>query len=241
MGELTIDQLAERTGLTVRNIRAYRAKHLLHPPSIHGRAAVYDESHVERIELIRRLQDEGFNLDAARRLIEQGEAFTEEVSRMRADLVPGADDRTSGWIPMSEAALELTRASAPDTVDRLLEAKILRRDGRGQLWVRPEFRIGWRLLELGLPPSALYELLLAVDRQSKPLGRVYADQVQQHVLDGSREPAVDEAPELDRASGEYEEMTTVAAQLMTAAFEVTVRRELERALEARLRSRRRTR
>src|SRR4051794_9158725 len=176
MGELTIDQLAERTGLTVRNIRAYRAKHLLHPPSIHGRAAAYDESHVERIELIRRLQEEGFNLDAARRLIEQGDAFTSEVSRMRAELASGAEDRASVWIPMSEAALALTQASSPDTVERLLEAKILRRDARGQLWVRPEFRIGWRLLELGLPPSSLYELLFAVDRHSKPLGRVYADQ-----------------------------------------------------------------
>jgi DNA-binding transcriptional MerR regulator len=240
MAALTIEELAARTGMSVRNVRAYQAKHLLHGPTLQGRHGFYDESHVERIELIRRLQDEGFNLDAARLLIEQGEVFTSEITQLRESLgLEGADQ--PNWIPLSDEALRIARAHGPDTLNRLVASELLRRDADGQVWVRQEFRIGWRLLELGLPPSALYELLLAVDRQSKPLGRVYADQVQQHVLDGSREPAVDEAPELDQASGEYEEMTTVAAQLMTAAFEVTVRRELERALEARLRSRRRTR
>ena len=41
-------------------------------PTLQGRSGLYDESHVERIELIRRLQEEGFNLDAARILIEAG-------------------------------------------------------------------------------------------------------------------------------------------------------------------------
>ena len=43
MGALTIDQLAERTGLTVRNVRAYQAKHLLHCSDAARARRLYDD------------------------------------------------------------------------------------------------------------------------------------------------------------------------------------------------------
>jgi hypothetical protein len=145
------------------------------------------------------------------------------------------------WVPMTDNALQIARDNGADTLNRLVEAEILRRDKDGQLWVRPEFRIGWRLFELGLPHSALYELIFAVDRHTRPLGRVYAEQVERNLLEGSRErSAAEEVTDLARVRDQFDELTGVVAQLMTAAFEVAVRRELRRALEARLRSRRRS-
>ena len=152
MAALTIEELAARTGMSVRNVRAYQAKHLLHGPTLQGRSGLYDESHVERIELIRRLQEEGFNLDAARILIEQGEAFTSEITQLRENLGLEGDDQPS-WIPLSDEARQIAAAHGPDTLNRLVASELLRRDADGQVWVRQEFRIGWRLLELGLPPA----------------------------------------------------------------------------------------
>jgi len=238
MAALTIEELAARTGMSVRNVRAYQAKHLLHGPTLQGRSGRYDESHVERIELIRRLQEEGFNLDAARILIEQGEAFTSEITQLRENLGLEGIDQPS-WIPLSDEALSIARAHGPDTLNRLVASELLRRDADGQVWVRQEFKIGWRLLELGLPPASLYDLLFSVQRLTRPLGRLYADQVQEHLLgsDGGTPPAA--VTRMSPARGQYDELTDVASQVLIMAFQVAVHRELTRALEARLRSRRR--
>ncbi|HMW46624.1 MAG TPA: MerR family transcriptional regulator, partial [Solirubrobacterales bacterium] len=50
---ITIGDLADRTGMTVRNIRAHQSRGLLDPPKVVGRTGYYDQGHVDRIELIR--------------------------------------------------------------------------------------------------------------------------------------------------------------------------------------------
>src|SRR3954451_13233662 len=72
-GELTIKQLAERTGMTVRNIRAHQTRGLLPPPVVRGRTGYYNEEHVARIELTREMQADGLNLEAIRRVLESGD------------------------------------------------------------------------------------------------------------------------------------------------------------------------
>ena len=56
---LTIDELARRTGMTVRNIRAHQSRGLLPPPEIRGRTGYYGAEHVARLELIKELQADG--------------------------------------------------------------------------------------------------------------------------------------------------------------------------------------
>src|SRR5687768_6759923 len=75
--------------MTTRNIRAHQTRGLLPPPSIEGRTGRYGPTHIERLELIRRLQDEGLNLQAIALLLdEDGEA-----SRLRrAVLEPWATE-----------------------------------------------------------------------------------------------------------------------------------------------------
>jgi hypothetical protein len=51
--ELTIDELAQRTGMTVRNVRAHQSRGLLPPPEVRGRTGFYGPEHVSRLELIR--------------------------------------------------------------------------------------------------------------------------------------------------------------------------------------------
>src|SRR5215212_1467284 len=78
---MTIDELAQATRMTVRNIRSYQSRGLVPPPALRGRTGYYGDEHVARIELIRELQAQGFNLEAIRRLIEGAGGETEEVLR----------------------------------------------------------------------------------------------------------------------------------------------------------------
>jgi DNA-binding transcriptional MerR regulator len=71
--EMTIGELAERTGMTVRNIRAHQTRGLLPPPVVRGRTGYYNEEHVARVALTREMQADGLNLEAIRRVLDSGE------------------------------------------------------------------------------------------------------------------------------------------------------------------------
>lgn len=87
--EMTIDELARRAGMTVRNIRAHQSRGLLPPPEVRGRTGYYDAEHLARIELIRELQSEGLNLEAIRRLLSgDGASGPEVLDFARALRVP---------------------------------------------------------------------------------------------------------------------------------------------------------
>jgi len=60
MTEYRITDLAAATGVTERNIRAYRERGLLDPPRRRGRDAFYDDRHVAQLEAINRLLAKGF-------------------------------------------------------------------------------------------------------------------------------------------------------------------------------------
>jgi len=53
--ELTVDQLAAKVGMTVRNVRAYAGRGLIPPPRLAGRTGYYDQDHVARLTLVREL------------------------------------------------------------------------------------------------------------------------------------------------------------------------------------------
>ncbi|MFC7478877.1 helix-turn-helix domain-containing protein [Luedemannella flava] len=60
----TVDELAAKVGMSPRNIRAHQTRSLLGPPVRRGRTAYYDDSHVRRLEAIKSLQRQGYNLVA---------------------------------------------------------------------------------------------------------------------------------------------------------------------------------
>ena len=62
--EITIDELAARVGMTVRNVRAYAGRGLIPAPRLQGRTGYYGAEHVSRLRLIRELVDRGYTLAA---------------------------------------------------------------------------------------------------------------------------------------------------------------------------------
>lgn len=84
--EMTIRQLAERTGMTVRNIRAHQTRGLLPAPVVRGRTGYYNEEHVARIELTREMQADGLNLEAIRRVLDGGDGSAAAIFDFRRAL-----------------------------------------------------------------------------------------------------------------------------------------------------------
>ena len=69
-GEYTIDQLAQSSGVTVRNIRAHQSRGLLPPPEVRGRTGFYTDEHLDRLRLIADMQGDGFNLSSIKRILD---------------------------------------------------------------------------------------------------------------------------------------------------------------------------
>ena len=83
---LTVDELADLTGHSVRNIRYYTGLGLLPAPGREGRLAIYGRLHQARLELITALQVHGFTLEAIGRYLERrgAEASVEDLAMQRA-------------------------------------------------------------------------------------------------------------------------------------------------------------
>ncbi len=92
----TIDQLAAHTGVPSRTIRFYQSKGALPSPVRRGRKAFYGPRHVERLELIARLQDRGLQIRAIRNLLDQldcGQTSLEDWLGFEAELrTPWSED-----------------------------------------------------------------------------------------------------------------------------------------------------
>src|SRR3954462_4218067 len=68
--ELTIDELAAKSGAKSSTIRMYQHQGLLPGPEIRGRVGYYSDGHLARLALIGRLQEKGYSLAAIRGLTE---------------------------------------------------------------------------------------------------------------------------------------------------------------------------
>ena len=81
--QMTIEELAAQTGMSVRNIRSHQARGLLAPPEVRMRVGYYGPEHVQQLRLIRELQDQGFNLNGIKRLLEDTPQTAERLLRVR--------------------------------------------------------------------------------------------------------------------------------------------------------------
>jgi DNA-binding transcriptional MerR regulator len=120
-GAMTIEQLAAESGMSVRNIRAHQARGLLPGPEVRLRVGYYGPEHVERLSLIRDLQEQGFNLAGIQRLLDDGQLTSERLERFRRALTEPphaerpqtltmADLRTRFRIPAGDAERVMERA-----------------------------------------------------------------------------------------------------------------------------------
>jgi DNA-binding transcriptional MerR regulator len=97
---LTIDDLARQVKLPVRTIREYHTMRLLPPPERRGRLGLYGSQHVQRLQLIARLQRRGYSLAGIRDLLGAWESGTGLSTLLGV---------SEGQTAMDEVPLVLTR------------------------------------------------------------------------------------------------------------------------------------
>src|SRR5215472_15496773 len=124
---MTIDDLARRAGLPVRTIREYHTMRVLPPPRRQGRFGLYDAGHVQRLDLVARLQRRGYSLAGIRDLLDAWDNGTELTALLGVQ---------SGPVPLDETPLRLTRAELFSRLPGLDESALRRAEDTGL--VRPD-------------------------------------------------------------------------------------------------------
>ena len=232
-GKLTIGQLARRTGMTVRNIRAHQTRGLLPPPEVHGRTGYYNEEHVARIELTREMQSEGLNLEAIRRVLETtGGSSQEIVDFARAVRAPFEDET-----PEIFEAGELAKSWGVDKLDPKLlrhseELGILRElpDGKIEAISPRLHRAGVALIELGVSPEAGMATADKLRRNAEGAAWAYVDLFVKEIwepFDKAGRPEKD-WPKVREA---LDRMRPLASDALLAMFQITMAEATETAAE----------
>ena len=150
---LTLDELCERVGMSVRNVRFYTSRGLVPPPIRKGRSGYYSRDHVGRLELVQELQSHGFTLSAIEKYVAgiPADATPEDLALARTMLAPWDVERP---IEMSRAELS-TRAGrelTDDDLRTLAALGVVFPLKRGQYQVAvSQLSVGLGLLDLGLP------------------------------------------------------------------------------------------
>lgn len=123
----TIDELAALTTIPSRTIRFYQSSGVLPKPDRRGRIAYYGARHIERLELIGKLQDRGLRVRAIKDLVERidsGEIGLQEWLGFEAQLSSAWVDDTPKLLRRAELD-ELLGERRPGFIAELGRAGIL--------------------------------------------------------------------------------------------------------------------
>jgi DNA-binding transcriptional MerR regulator len=160
--------------MTVRNIRAHQSRGLLPAPDVRGRTGYYGPEHVARIELIRELQGEGFNLEAIRRLVDNSGGAGTEVLRFTRALREPFEDEEPQIVDAAEL-VERYGSSDPKILRRAEKLGLLRPlgDGRYEEMSPRLARAGEELAALGVPAEVAIEVVSRLRRHADGVARTF--------------------------------------------------------------------
>ncbi|MEM9728520.1 MAG: MerR family transcriptional regulator [Myxococcota bacterium] len=220
----TIDQLAALSGVPSRTIRFYQSKCALPPPVRRGRKAYYGAAHVERLELIARLQDRGLQIRAIRNLLEQldsGQTSMEDWFGFEAELRrPWNED-----VPelLSEAQLQARLEGRPAGVlASLLSAGLVEREANQYLVRSPALlRLALTLEASGVDIETAEEATAILKGHLAKAAKELTSFFHTQVSDGLREGS----------TGLLETLKPVALEAVSVVFAREVQQALEQMLQ----------
>ncbi len=240
-GEMTIGELAERTGMTVRNIRAHQTRCLLPPPVVHGRTGYYNEEHVARIELTRELQADGLNLEAIRRMGESVNGAAEEIHNLTRTLRAPFEEEAPEIVDLVELAelwkKEVEEGRGFEMLERGEKLGTIRSlpDGKVEVISPRMMNAAAALADVGMSPDAVLAVAEKLRRKADEIAQLFTDLFLEQVW-----KPFDEAgrPEEDwpKVRETLERTRPLGADVLMGVFQIAIAEATEKALGKTIRS-----
>jgi DNA-binding transcriptional MerR regulator len=186
-----IDELARAAGTTVRNVRAYQDRGLLHPPRRTGRAGIYSEGHLVRLRLIGSLLQRGYTLANIGELLRAWEQGQDVAALLGLELALGMPAAHGNETLVDGAGL--AAAFGPDAgglVEEAVAIGLLEPAGPGTFrMANPSvLEVGRLLVGAGVPLGSVLEAARQLRVQVHQLAALFVALVEQHVVDPMGDP-----------------------------------------------------
>jgi DNA-binding transcriptional MerR regulator len=234
--ELTIDELARRTGMTVRNIRAHQARGLLPPPEVRMRIGYYGDGHVTRLRMIQELQAEGFNLQGIKRLFEQVQGRPEALLALTQALTAPFETETPQVFTRAE--LDERFGDDEESLGEAVKLGVLVDVGEGRLEAPSPSLLdaAEEVISQGVPLPAALEIVESLKRHSEAVARRFVKLFMEQVWRPYEEAGFPEE-RLPEVIESIERLRPLASKALMAVFQLTMTREVEDAFGRELRKR----
>jgi len=225
---LTIDQLAQTAGLTVRNVRNYQSRGLIPPPEVQGRVGYYGTEHLARLQLIREMQAQGFNLAAIAHLLEQARGSGEEVLGFTRSLMAPFETEAPEIVEYADLLERLGGDVDPELIAKAEKLGLVVSID-GDCFEAPSptlLAAGERLVALGVPLETALEMMDKLRRDTKRIAQTFV----QIFLEFIWKPFDDAGrPESDwpQVRAALDQLRPLASEALTAAFQPTMTRAVE--------------
>ena len=223
--ELTIDELARETGMTVRNIRSHASRGLLPPPEVRARTGYYGPEHVARLKLILELQSAGHSLAGIKHLLTRTDGSTaEDVLGFARSLLAPYESEVPEVIDQQELAERF------GGVNEKVQAKAVKLgvivplgEGRFEVPSPVLMRAGEALLELGVPLERIMGLLEHISRSTDHIADQFVRLFLERFWDG------DANADLGEVRDVLERLRPMATEAVVASFHQRMSRRTEKA------------
>ena len=174
-GEYNIAGLAEASGISIRNIRAYRARNLLQAPERRGRSSVYTQAHLTRLRTIARMLSRGYTMANIEELLQAWQAGQDI-----AGVLGLATEEPGQAAPRTWSLKELRKlfgpAVTPAIIDRVVAGGYAERRGAALYIPRPTLlHVSAELTKMGVPLADLLDILEQLTRQLGVATRAVVD------------------------------------------------------------------
>jgi DNA-binding transcriptional MerR regulator len=221
--ELTIDELARETGMTVRNIRSHASRGLLPPPEVRARTGYYGPEHVARLKLIQELQAAGHSLAGIKHLLSRTNGVNaEEVLGFARTLLAPYESETPEVIEETEL---IERFGQNDKLrDKAIRLGLLVDLGEGRFEVPSPalLRAGDLLAELGIEPARSLQILESISRSTDSIAEQFVKLFLERFWD-------DRNPDLAEVQQALDRLRPLATEAVVALFHQRMSRRTEKA------------
>lgn len=226
--ELTIDELAARSQMTVRNVRAYAGRGLIEAPRLVGRTGYYNREHLQRLQLIRQLLERGFTLAAIEKAV-QGTPHNAAGHTLDLMTILDLPDEGEAEVMPREDLAALAGVERDDAlIESLVGLGLVEKlDGDRVRLVEPAVvRAGAAAVTIGLAPETVIALFPLLQTHLRTITDTFVREVVTELI----QPFIDAGfPEDDweRIIGLVDGLLPIASQVTLGIFRSEFRQSID--------------
>jgi DNA-binding transcriptional MerR regulator len=228
--QLTIEQLAAVTKMSVRNIRAHQARGLLAPPEVRLRVGYYGPVHVAQLRLIRELQDDGFNLNGIKRLLDDTQGTAERLLRFKRALAAAPYAEQTETLTLAELGrrFRVSAEEAPAVLAKAQRLGVLVPVGEDTYEVPSPLllTVAEEVVARGIALNSALAILEEIERHCDSVSRSFVTLFLQEVWRPFQQADMppERWPEIERA---VERLRPIASEALLAIFQQRLGKEVE--------------